>query len=79
MNSKQNDQEVALLIFQLMKALEDRSIDAKEGALLCQGAIKLITKVRGQLPRLWQRFLMDTAISALEEAAKYLQSVENGN
>jgi hypothetical protein len=68
----ENTQDFIRVMGQLLHALEDRELDATEGALLCKTAAQLINRCRPLFTKWWQRALLDSARSALEECSDHL-------
>ena len=73
---QETNKELASILIQLFKALEDRVIDAKEGASLCRAVVLIIAKIRPRLPKLWQRLVIDTASNILVETSQFLDGLE---
>jgi len=73
---QQTNKEIAHILIQLFAALEDRVIDAQEGASLCQAVIIIIAKIRPRLPKIWHRLVLDTAANILQETADFLKGLE---
>jgi predicted RNA binding protein with dsRBD fold (UPF0201 family) len=71
----ENTQDFIKVMSQLMHALEDRELDAEEGALLCKTAAQLINRCRPLFTKWWQRALLDSARSALEECSNHLDKL----
>tara|TARA_R100001443_G_scaffold116528_1_gene137193 strand:- start:4981 stop:5217 length:237 start_codon:yes stop_codon:yes gene_type:complete len=72
----ETNKELAHILIQLFSALEDRVIDAREGAQLCRAVVMIIAKVKPRLPKIWHRLLLDTASNVLKEASDYLDGLE---
>ena len=67
----ENEQSLAMILFQLFQVLEDRTITPKEGIELCNAISFLCKKLKPQMPKYWQRFLLDSVASACREGAEY--------
>ena len=76
MRDQQTNKELANVLFELFKILEDRKVDAKEGAQLCRACVLILQKIRGRVPKLWQRIAIDTVINILLEVSEYLNELE---
>jgi len=76
MNDRQTEKQLYQVILELFRILEDRTIDAKEGAQLCRVCILILHKLRGRVPKLWQRITIDTVVNILNELSEYLKSFE---
>jgi len=76
MRDQQTNKELANVLFELFKILEDRKVDAKEGSQLCRACVLILQKIRGRVPKLWQRIAIDTVINILLEVAEYLNELE---
>jgi len=72
MTDPKTNKELALILLELFKILEDRKVDAKEGAQLCKACVVILQKIRSRIPKLWQRICIDTAINILLELSEYL-------
>ena len=72
----ETNKEIGRILLSLFQALEDRVINATEGAELCRAVVVIIAKIRSRLPKLWQRILLDTASNILTETASYLEDLE---
>ena len=72
----ETNKELAHILIQLFSALEDRVIDAREGAQLCRAVVMIIAKVKPRLPKIWHRLLLDTPSNVLKEASDYLDGLE---
>ena len=75
----ENRKDFIRIMGQLMTALEDREIDAEEGALLCQTAAKLIERCRPLFCTWWQRAILNSASNALNECAHHLDKSDARN
>jgi hypothetical protein len=70
---KEHDNELSAILIQLFSILDDRTIDAEEGILICRAGMQLLKKVREKMPKYWQRILIDASCTALEECAQFLE------
>ena len=77
MTDRQTEKQLYQVILELFRILEDRTIDAKEGAQLARVCVMILHKIRGRVPRLWQRIAIDTVINILNEVSEYLESMES--
>ena len=77
MTDPQNTRDFVKVMAQLIHALEDRELDAEEGAMLCKTASSLINRCRPLFKKWWQRALLDSAASALAECGEHLQKLSN--
>jgi len=75
MNDRKTEKDLYSVLIELFKILEDRTIDAKEGAQLCKACILILQKIRARVPKLWQRITIDTSINILNELSEYLISL----
>ena len=55
MTDPKTNKDLALILLELFKILEDRKVDAKEGAQLCKACVVILQKIRSRIPKLWQR------------------------
>jgi len=76
MNDRPTEKQLYQILLELFKILEDRTIDAKEGSQLCRACVLILHKIRGRVPRLWQRITIDTVINILNELSEYLMQLE---
>jgi|TARA_R100000353_G_scaffold172323_1_gene137380 hypothetical protein len=76
MKDLQTDRQLYQVLLELFKILEDRVIDAKEGSQLCKACVMILRKLRGRVPKLWQRIMIDTVINILNEVSEYLLNLE---
>ena len=76
MRDQETNKQLANVLFELFKILEDRKVDAKEGAQLCRACVLILQKVRSRVPKLWQRIAIDTVINILLEVSEYLNELE---
>ena len=73
---QQTNKDLAAVLLELFKILEDRTVDAREGAQLCKACIMILHKIRPRVPKLWQRITVDTVINILLELSSYLLDLE---
>ena len=71
----ENTQDFVKVMAQLMIALEDRELDAEEGAALTKTAAALLDRCRPLFRKWWQRALLDSASSALRECSNHLETL----
>ena len=71
----ETNKDLAIILLELFKILEDRKVDAKEGAQLCKACVIILHKIRSRIPKLWQRICIDTVINILNELAEYLHGL----
>lgn len=71
MSNKDNEQSLALILFQLFQVLEDRVITPAEGVELCKAVSFLCMKLKPKMPKYWQRFLLDAVSNACDEGVEY--------
>lgn len=76
MKDHETNRQLASVLLELFKILEDRKIDAQEGSQLCRACVLILRKVRNRVPKLWQRICIDTSINILNEVAEYLKDLE---
>ena len=76
MRDQETNKQLANVLFELFKILEDRKVDAKEGAQLCRACVLILQKIRSRVPKLWQRIAIDTVINILLEVSEYLNELE---
>ncbi len=72
---QKTNRDLANILFELFKILEDRKVDAQEGAQLCRACVVILQKVRSRVPKLWQRIAIDTVVNILLEVAEYLKDL----
>ncbi len=77
MQDQKTNKDLANVLFELFRILEDKKVDAKEGAQLCRACVVILQKVRGRVPKLWQRIAIDTVINILLEVSEYLNDLED--
>ncbi len=77
MQDHETNKDLAIILLELFKILEDRKVDAKEGAQLCKACVIILHKIRSRIPKLWQRICIDTVINILNELAEYLRGLDN--
>jgi len=77
MQDQKTNRDLANVLFELFRILEDKKVDAKEGAQLCRACVVILQKVRGRVPKLWQRIAIDTVINILLEVSEYLNDLED--
>ncbi len=70
-----NNRDFVRVMGRLMAALEDRELDAEEGSMLCATASQLINRCRPLFTKWWQRALLDSASSALQECSDHLKKL----
>jgi len=78
MRDQQTNKDLANVLIDLFRILEDRKVTATEGAQLCKACVVILQKIRGRVPKLWQRIAIDTVINILLEVSEYLIDLENG-
>ena len=66
-----NEQSLAMILFQLFQVLEDRTITPSEGVELCNAIGFLCKKLEPSMPKYWQRFLLTSVSNACKEGAVY--------
>ena len=76
MQDHETNKDLAIILLELFKILEDRKVDAKEGAQLCKACVIILHKIRSRIPKLWQRICIDTVINILNELAEYLHGLD---
>jgi hypothetical protein len=72
MNDRTTEKDLYSVLIELFRILEDRTIDAQEGAQLCRACVLILQKIRTRVPKLWQRITIDTSINILNELSEYL-------
>ena len=77
MQDQKTNKDLANVLFELFRILEDKKVDAREGAQLCRACVVILQKVRGRVPKLWQRIAIDTVINILLEVSEYLNDLED--
>ena len=77
MRDQETNRELASVLFELFRILEDKKVDAKEGAQLWRACVLILQKIRGRVPKLWQRIAIDTVINILLEVSEYLNELED--
>ena len=77
MRDQETNRELASVLFELFRILEDKKVDAKEGAQLCRACVLILQKIRGRVPKLWQRIAIDTVINILLEVSEYLNELKD--
>jgi|TARA_R100000664_G_scaffold26000_1_gene36102 hypothetical protein len=77
MQDQKTNRDLANVLFELFRILEDKKVDAKEGSQLCRACVVILQKVRGRVPKLWQRIAIDTVINILLEVSEYLNDLED--
>jgi len=78
MRDQQTNKDLANVLIDLFRILEDRKVTATEGAQLCKACVVILQKIRGRVPKLWQRIAIDTVINILLEVSEYLLELEHG-
>jgi len=78
MRDQETNKDLANVLIDLFRILEDRKVTATEGAQLCKACVVILQKIRGRVPKLWQRIAIDTVINILLEVSEYLIDLENG-
>lgn len=73
---RETNKQLASVLLELFKILEDRKVDSEEGAQLCKACVVILRKIRGRIPKLWQRIAIDTVINILNEVHDYLMSLD---
>ena len=73
---RETNKQLASVLLELFKILEDRKVDSQEGAQLCKACVVILRKIRGRIPKLWQRIAIDTVINILNEVHEYLMSLD---
>jgi hypothetical protein len=73
---KETEKQLYTVLLDLFRILEDRKIDAREGAQLCRACILILQKIRSRVPKLWQRIAIDTVVNILNEVGEYLRGLE---
>ena len=79
MKDQETNKQLASVLLELFKILDDRKVDAKEGAQLCQACVMILHKIRSRIPKLWQRIAIDTVINILNEVREYLLNLDKMN
>ena len=78
MRDQETNKDLANVLIDLFRILEDRKVTATEGSQLCKACVVILQKIRGRVPKLWQRIAIDTVINILLEVSEYLIDLENG-
>lgn len=73
---RQRNKEIAVILLDLFRILDDRKITTEEGIELCKACVKILHKIRDRVPKLWQRICIDTACNVLLEVSQYLDNLE---
>lgn len=76
---QESNRELAKVLLELFRILEDKKVDAQEGAQLSRACVVILRKVRSRVPKLWQRICIDTAMNILQELSEYLDNLERNH
>ena len=63
-------------IAQILATLEDGAVTPKEGALLIDGIVDILNKLRPQLKKWWFRVMLDGVKVSLMELKEHLEEIE---